>query len=207
MHKSTTKDVTPVPYSEVSIREVNVQATSMQNPSVDASTMRHSEHNVQKKAVPRKIHRNSNSMFKAGDPVQLLNFSNGKATWIPGTIIERVDGSQRYRVEVPRLGTRVHRYANQLRRHPTKKQRKSTDVQKHGSTTVSATTCSTTGRATTSATTDHSDGPRSSTSTTTDSDGPRPTTCSTTDHSEEPRSTTTRSDGPHTWTDVIYGTF
>ena len=156
-----------------------------------------------KKAVIPTFRKSKPSMFKAGSPVLVRNYSNAKETWIPGTIIEQVDGSQRYRVEVPRLGTRVHRFANQLRCHPMKKQRKSTDVQKHGSTTVCATTCSTTGRATTSATTD-SDEPRSSTGTTTEhSDGPRSSTdgpCSTT------RSTTVRSDGPHTWTDVIYGT-
>jgi hypothetical protein len=54
--------------------------------------------------------------FIAGEDVYLLNYHYGKTHWIPGKIIERIENSPLYRVQVPVIGRVVRRHSNQIRR-------------------------------------------------------------------------------------------
>lgn len=54
--------------------------------------------------------------FMPGENVYLLNFRYGKTNWLPGKIVEKIQNSPLYRIEVPQLGRLVRRHANQLRR-------------------------------------------------------------------------------------------
>ncbi|KAL3073658.1 hypothetical protein niasHS_017255 [Heterodera schachtii] len=54
--------------------------------------------------------------FQNGEPIFIWNLKGNKANWLPATIIEKVDNSPTYRVDVPMLNRAVHRHANQIRR-------------------------------------------------------------------------------------------